>query len=176
MNQKTAPATGKTFKVPHTVVLLFSMIVLAWLATLILPAGSFETVTDDAGKELVVPGTYETRSDVEALPVWSIFTVIPKALNAAQGIIFFVFIIGGALAVIRSTGALDAALARVLRRYGGRPSALILMGMLGFGIGSSTIGMAEEYIPLIVILITLCAAMRMDTVAAIGIMVVIPPM
>ncbi|MGB1842048.1 MAG: anthranilate phosphoribosyltransferase, partial [Longimicrobiales bacterium] len=35
-----------------------------------------------------------------------------------------------------------------------------------------TIGLAEEYIPLVAILITLCVGMRMDTVAAVGIMVV----
>jgi uncharacterized ion transporter superfamily protein YfcC len=98
--------------------------------------------------------------------------VIPRGLASAQGIIFFVFIIGGALAVIRATGALDAALARVLQRFGGQPALLILMGMLAFAVGSSTIGMAEEYIPLVAILITLCVGMRMDTVAAIGIMVV----
>jgi len=74
--------------------------------------------------------------------------------------------------VIRATGALDAALARVLERFGGQPALLILMGMLAFAIGSSTIGMAEEYIPLVAILITLCVGMRMDTVAAVGIMVV----
>jgi uncharacterized ion transporter superfamily protein YfcC len=46
------------------------------------------------------------------------------------------------------------------------------MGLLAFAVGSSTIGMAEEYIPLIAILITLCVGMRMDTVAAVGIMVI----
>lgn len=161
--------TGR-FKVPHTLVLLFSMIVLAWLATLVLPAGSFETATNDHGREVVVPGTFTVSESVKAPPAWSVFTVIPRGLAEAQGIIFFVFIIGGALAVIRATGALDAALARVLRRFGGQPALLILMGMLAFGVGSSTIGMAEEYIPLIAILITLCVAMRMDTVAALGIM------
>ena len=119
---------------------------------------------------MVVPGTFAVIPDAQAPPVWSIFTVIPRGLEAAQAIIFFVFIIGGALAVIRSTGALDAALAGVLRRFGGQPALLILMGMLAFGAGSSTIGMAEEYIPLVAILITLCTALRMDTVAALGIM------
>ena len=112
---------GRVIKVPHTLVLLFSMIVLAWVATLVLPAGSFETVTNDHGREVVVPGTYTVVDDAENPSFWSIFTVVPRGLAAAQGIIFFVFIIGGALAVIRSTGALDAALARVLRRFGGRP-------------------------------------------------------
>ncbi len=157
-------------KVPHTLVLLYAMIVLAWLMTLVLPAGQFETVVNDHGREVVQPGTFQVLPEAKAPSVVSLFTVIPRGLAAAQGIIFFVFIIGGALAVIRATGALDAALSRVLERFGGQPALLILMGMLAFGVGSSTIGMAEEYIPLIAILITLCAAMRMDTVAALGIM------
>jgi len=159
-------------KVPHTLVLLYGMVVLAYLLTLLLPPGVFETQINDHGHEIVVPGTYAVLPDVEALPPWALFTVIPRGLASAQGIIFFVFIIGGALAVIRATGALDAALARVLQRFGGQPALLILMGMLAFAVGSSTIGMAEEYIPLVAILITLCVGMRMDTVAAIGIMVV----
>ena len=162
----------RKLKVPHTLVLLYGMILLAYLLTLVLPAGSFDTVTNDHGRDVVVPGTYTVISDAEPLSLTSLFTVIPRGLESAQGIIFFVFIIGGALAVIRATGALDAALSKVLNRFGGQPAMLILMGMLAFAIGSSTIGMAEEYIPLVAILLTLCVGMRMDTVAAIGIMVV----
>lgn len=160
-----------SFKVPHTLVLLFGMIVLAWLLTLVLPAGQFETEINSHDREVVVPGTYAVLPDAKAPPVWSVLTVVPRGLAAAQGIIFFVFLIGGALAVIRQTGALDAALASVLEKFGGRPALLILMGMLAFAVGSSTIGMAEEYIPLVAILITLCVGMRMDTVTAVGIMV-----
>jgi uncharacterized ion transporter superfamily protein YfcC len=158
-------------KVPHTLVLLYCMILLAYVLTLVLPAGQFETETSH-GHEVVVPGTYAIVEETDPLPLWEVLTVIPRGLGDAQGIIFFVFIIGGALAVIRATGALDAALAKVLNRFGGQPMLLILMGMLAFAIGSSTIGMAEEYIPLVAILITLCVGMRMDTVAALGIMVV----
>jgi uncharacterized ion transporter superfamily protein YfcC len=161
----------KKLKVPHTLVLLYGMVVLAYILTMLLPAGKYETQLDH-GHEVVVPGTYTVIEESVSQPVWSLFTVIPRGLEAAQGIIFFIFIIGGALAVIRATGALDAALARVLNRFGGQPALLILMGMLAFAAGSSTIGMAEEYIPLIAILITLCVGMRMDTVAAVGIMVV----
>ena len=162
----------KPFHVPHTLVLLFGMIVLAWLLTLVLPAGQFETELNSHDREVVVPGTYTVLPDAPAPRVWSVFTVVPRGLAAAQGIIFFVFLIGGALAVIRKTGALDAALSNVLRKFGGRPAALIFVGMAAFAIGSSTIGMAEEYIPLVAILITLCVGMKMDTVTAVGIMVV----
>lgn len=162
----------KKIKVPHTLVLLYSMVILAWFMTMVLPAGQFQTEVNSHGHEVVVPGTYAQLADATTPSFWSLFTVIPRGLESAQGIIFFVFIIGGALAVLRATGALDAALARVLKRFGGQPALLILMGMLAFAVGSSTIGMAEEYIPLVAILITLCVGMRMDTVAAVGIMVV----
>jgi len=161
----------RKLRVPHTLVLLYGMIVLAYVLTLLLPAGRFETESSH-GHEVVVPGTYAVVEDAPRLPLTELFTVIPRGLGDAQGIIFFVFLIGGALAVIRATGALDAALARILNRFGGQPALLILMGMLAFAVGSSTIGMAEEYIPLVAILITLCVGMRMDTVAALGIMVV----
>ncbi|MEL6199649.1 MAG: TIGR00366 family protein [Pseudomonadota bacterium] len=163
---------SKSIKVPHTLVLLFGMIVVAWLATLVLPPGAFETVTDDEGHELVAPGTFAYLDDATPPPAYSILTVIPRGLGAAQGIIFFVFLIGGALAVLRATGAINAALGSLLRRFGSRPALLILIGILAFAAGSSTIGMAEEFIPFAAILLLLCHSMRMDAVAAIGIMVV----
>ena len=79
-------------KVPHTLVLLYGMIVLAYLLTLLLPAGVFETQVNAHGHEVVVPGTYLVLPEVESLPLWALFTVIPRGLGSAQGIIFFVFI------------------------------------------------------------------------------------
>ncbi len=164
---------SKPFRVPHTLVLMFAMMIVALVLTWILPAGSFDTEVNEAGRDMVVPGTFQTLDDeAPTLSPWSLFTVIPRALADAQGIIFFVLIIGGALAVIRQTGAIDALLARIIARFGNLPAALILVGMLAFGVASATLGMAEEYIPFAAILIALCVAMRMDTVTAIGIMVV----
>jgi uncharacterized ion transporter superfamily protein YfcC len=163
---------NRPLKVPHTLVLLYFMIMLAYGLTLVLPAGKFESEVNERGQDVVVPGTFEFMPDTVFLSPTSLVTVIPRGLESAQGIIFFVLIIGGALAVIRATGALDAGLASVLKRYGGRPAMLILSAMLAFTVGSSTVGLAEEYIPLAVILVTLCAGMRMDTVVAAGMVVV----
>ena len=82
---------GTRFKVPHTLVLLYGMVVLAYALTWILPAGSFETELSH-GHEIVVPGTYTATPEVEPQPWWSLLTVIPRGLEAGQGIIFFIFI------------------------------------------------------------------------------------
>ncbi len=41
--------------------------------------------------------------------------------------------------------------------------------MLVFGLGAFTIGMGEEYVPLIPILVTMCLAMKLDAIVAMGI-------
>lgn len=161
-----------SLRVPHTLVLMFAMMVVALLLTWVLPAGSFETATNDHGREMVQPGTFGLIDDARTLPPWSLFTTVPRAMADVQGIIFFVLLIGGSLAVIRQTGAIEAFLGAVLRRLGNNAFWLISAGIFLFAAASATLGMAEEYIPLAAILIALCVAMRMDTVAAIGIMVV----
>jgi uncharacterized ion transporter superfamily protein YfcC len=160
------------FKVPHTLVLLFGMMVFALLLTYVLPQGSFETVENEHGRAEVIPGSYEKSAEKSLLSVWSLFTVLPRAFTDSQGIIFFIFIIGGALAVIKSTGVIDAFLGKMLNKYGSRPQILIVISMLVFSIGSSTLGMAEEYLPFITVLIALCYGMKMDVISAVGIMVV----
>ena len=160
------------FKVPHTLVLLFGMMVFALLLTYVLPQGRFETMENEHGRSVVIPNSYEKNAEKSLLSVWSLFTVLPRAFADSQGIIFFVFIIGGALAVIKSTGVIDAFLGKMLKKFGSRPQILIVASMLVFAIGSSTLGMAEEYLPFITVLIALCLGMRMDVMSAVGIMVV----
>jgi uncharacterized ion transporter superfamily protein YfcC len=163
---------SRTLRMPHTLVLMFIMMMVALVLTWVLPAGSFETATNDHGREVVQPGTFDYVEDAPKLAPWTLFTAVPRAMAEVQGIIFFVLLIGGALAVIRQTGAIEAFLGAVIRHFGNNAFWLISLGVFMFAAASATLGMAEEYIPLAAILISLCVAMRMDTVAAIGIMVV----
>ncbi|MDH5432835.1 MAG: TIGR00366 family protein [Gammaproteobacteria bacterium] len=162
----------KTIKVPHTLVLLFYMMIAAYILTWLLPAGSFQMTTDASGHQSVIPGSYQQIADAQNLPIWDLFTVIPRALGEAQGIIFFLFLIGGSIAVLRKSGAIDAMLGKMLKHFSHRPALLLFMSMFAFMVGSSTIGMAEEYIPLVLILISLCHTLKMDTVSAVGAMVI----
>ena len=159
------------FKVPHTLVLLFGMVVAALLLSWVLPSGAFERVENAAGRLQVVPGSFH-ETEVERPSILAIFTAIPRGFSAAHEIIFFVFIIGGAFAVLRATGAVDAALGAMLERLGHRPFWLVTGAMLVFAVGSSTIGMAEEYLPFVPILIALAYALGYDAVTAVGIMTV----
>jgi len=145
----------RKFKVPHTLVFLFSIVVLAQILSYMIPAGSFERVENAAGRLQVVPGSFHLTPETPALSPMAFLTAIPKGFSGAHEIIFFVFIIGGAFAVLRSTGAVDAGMRVLLRRWGDRPFWLVAGGTTLFAVGSSTIGFGEEYFPFVPVLISL---------------------
>lgn len=158
--------------IPHTLVLLFGLMVISLILTWIIPSGEFDTEVNEHGQEVIIPGTFTEAEEKERLSPVALLTVVPRALGDAQGIIFFVLIVGGAIAVVRETGAIDAFLGKVIHRFGNKPGLLIGVAMFAFALASATLGMAEEYIPFTIILISLCVALRMDTITAVGAMVV----
>ena len=164
--------TKSRFKVPHTLVLLFGMVILAQVFSYLLPAGSFERAENAAGRLQVVPGSFQLTPDAPALSPLASLTAIPKGLSGAHEIIFFVFIIGGAFAVLKATGAVDATMGALLRRWADRPFWLVAGGVTLFALGSSTIGFGEEYFPFVPVLVTLALALGYDRVTAVGIIMV----
>jgi uncharacterized ion transporter superfamily protein YfcC len=165
---RTAPATR--FRVPHTLVLLLAMVVVAQILTYVLPQGRFERATNEHGREVVVAGSYEPLQEREVTPWHRAFTAVPSGFAAAEEIIFFVFLVGGAFAVLRATGAIDALIGWLLRRFRDRPTLLIAGGMFAFAMGSATIGMAEEYLPFVPVLLVLARGMGFDAISAVGIL------
>ena len=153
-----------------SLVLIFSFIVVAQLLSYVVPHGSFERVPlpDDPGRTMVVNGTYQALNDAAAvsLPPWHFLMAITDGFESAQGIIFLIFLVGGVIAVLRKTGAIDAALHGAVERLGHTPWLLIGGCLLLFSIGSFTIGMGEEYVPLVPIIVTMSLAMRMDAIVA----------
>jgi uncharacterized ion transporter superfamily protein YfcC len=164
--------TKRKFKVPHTLVILFSMVVLAQILTYVVPAGSFDRVQTESGRMQVVPGSFHLTPDVPAVSPFVSLTAIPKGFSGAHEIIFFVFIIGGLFAVLRATGSLEAGMASLLRRWGNQPFWLIAGCITVFAFGSSTVGFGEEYFPFVPILVSLCLALGYDRMTAIGIIMV----
>ncbi|WP_395343137.1 YfcC family protein [Ningiella sp. W23] len=160
------------FRVPHTLILLLSMMLVAYIATWVVPQGFYETQVLDNGREAVIAGTYAVSQDQVRLSPMDFFVAIPRALAAAQDVIFFVFIVGGVLAVARATGTIDALIGSLLERFGEKPYMLIFMVIFTFALASGAIGTAGEYIPFVLILVGLCRAMDLDAMTAVGMVVV----
>ena len=151
---------------PDALVLVCGLIVLAQAATCVLPAGEFER----EGRQ-VVRGTWRAV-EAEPLPIFTFLTAVPAGMADAADVIFFILVVGGVFGVLRATGAVDALIGLAIARLGGNP-ALLVGGMVTlFAVGSSTVGMAEEYVPFVPLLVTMCLALRADAVTALGIVYV----
>ena len=155
-----------------SLVLIFSFIIVAQLLSYVVPQGEFDRqpYPDNPNRSMVVAGTYAPTTADEQISVlpWQFLLAIPKGLAEAQDIIFLIFLVGGVIAILRKTGAIDAALHGAVARLGKNPWVLIAGCLLLFSLGSYTIGMGEEYVPLIPIIVTMSLAMRMDAIVAMG--------
>ena len=98
----------KRLRFTHPIALLAGCIFLGAALSYVLPAGQYERREDPAtGRSVVVPGTYQL---VESTPVgfFDALVAIPRGMADRADVIFLIFLIGGAFAVVDETGALRA--------------------------------------------------------------------
>jgi uncharacterized ion transporter superfamily protein YfcC len=152
----------KGFKAPHSYVLIFVLIVIAALATYVLPAGSFERVVDKAtGRTLVVANSFKS---VESNPAsfLDLFRSIPKGMTDSGWIIFLIFIIGGSFGIITKTIAVEAGIGSAVKYLDGKEKILIPIAVAIFALGGATFGMAESTLIFIPIGVALARALKFD--------------
>lgn len=154
----------RRFTVPHTYAILFCVIIIAALASYVVPAGEFERVKDESsGRTVVVPGSYQA---VEQSPVsfFELFKAVPTGMEKGASIIFYIFIVGGAFGIIRATGAIEAGIGKAVKKLEGSEKLMIPASMFLFSIGGFSFGMAEESIIFVPIGILLARAMGYDAI------------
>jgi uncharacterized ion transporter superfamily protein YfcC len=145
----------QTLRFPHPLVLLVGFIVLAMALSYVLPAGVFERRPDAAtGREVVVPGSYHQVAATPVSPL-SALVSIPRGLQEAASVIFFVFLTGGAFTVVDHTGALRRGVDWILVRFRGREELVIPLISLLFATMGALENMQEEIIPLVPVLLVL---------------------
>ena len=156
------------FAVPHPLVLLTACVILAAIASHVLPAGEYERRDDEAtGRSVVVAGTYH---EVEPAPV-SLFDAIvalPRGMADAAEVIFLVFLIGGAFTVVDETGALKRGVTSLIRSLRGEDLLVIPIVSLFFATGGVVENMQEEIIPLIPVLLILTRRLGFKPMVAVA--------
>ena len=142
-NNMSQPNTKRRF-IPNTYVIIFIMIVLSAVLTWIIPSGVFERTVNDAGRTVVVPGSYH-RVDASPVGPIGVFFAIQQGLLQTADIIFFVVLAYGFIYVLIKNGTFDAMMGAALRKMKNfNVQYFFVVIMLLFGILGSTMGMSEE--------------------------------
>lgn len=173
-------------RIPHVFTLLTGIVFLACLLTYVIPSGSYERRTQKIGtleRTVVIPGTYQTipkkyslgglllttpdTGDEKAsrpVSVHGFLTAIPRGLEQSADIIFFIFIIGGVFGILQRTGTITAAIRKLLDRFGHSATLLTVIIMVCIAVGGSTLGMGEEFIPLVPVFLMISKRMGLDRI------------
>jgi uncharacterized ion transporter superfamily protein YfcC len=158
------------FRVPHTLIIVFSVAIFTTILTWIIPGGEYEYIEKD-GRSVAVPGSF-TYVDRVPQGVGSLLTAPIRGINEVSYIIGFILVIGGAFSIISKTGAINAAIhaiARAHARKPGRDRMLIATVMLIFSLAGATFGMSEEVIPFVLLFIPLARNLGYDSITGVAI-------
>lgn len=181
-DQKQQPQTiEKTLssRFPTAYTILFLLIVFVAALTWIIPAGKYDRVmSEEVGREVAVPGTYQVVEakpqgfvDVILAPTSGFYNPDSYVANAID-VALFVLFLGGFLGVMNATGAIDTGIRSAMRRLEGRELWMIPILMTLFAFGGTTYGMAEETLAFYAILIPVIISAGYDAVTGVAIVMV----
>ena len=143
----------KKFSLTSFTIILFIIIALAVISHL-LPAAQFdgETIVNGSG---VVGATF---SDLVLSPI--------LGFEDAADVSIFILVLGGFLAIVTKTGALETGVKVLVKKLKGKELILIPILMFIFSIGGTTYGMLEETVAFYGLLSFTMVAAGMDTIVA----------
>jgi uncharacterized ion transporter superfamily protein YfcC len=184
-------ASLSRLKIPHVFTLLTGVVFVCSLLTFVVPSGQYQRETRSVGgrdRTVVVPDTYNTlpkhltakgllfqdETDGMASPasLEGFLSAIPRGMVKAADIIFFIFIIGGVFGILQATGTIPAVLGAVLNRLRSSWKVLTIVLMTAMAIGGSTLGMGEEFIPLVPIFLIVAKEIGCDRIFGVALVYV----
>ena len=171
-------------KVPHTYVIVFSILVLAAITTWIVPGGEYErhtVVVEGSSRNVIIDNSFHY---VENQPqTWQVFSAFFEGFVDKADIIAFILMIGGAFWIMNKSRAIDIGIFAFLKftkkiehwklfRFLGVNNVILILIMTMFSIFGAVFGMSEETIAFIIILVPLAISMGYDSITGVAIVFV----
>lgn len=158
---------NRSLRLPNIYVILIVLMFLAALLTWLVPAGSYDRILLDSGREMVVAGSYQQlpQSPVDFI---TLLTAIPIGLSEASGIVFLTLLVGGSVGVMKRNGVVQIGITQLLKAVGRRQELIIPSLMFFFSITSAFIGTPELSLAYLPIILPLMIKMGYDSITAVA--------
>lgn len=154
--------TKKTFKMPHTFVIIGIIILAAVILTWIIPAGKYERFENAAGIKVIDPSQFNYIDKTPVNPLL-IPLFIVKAFIDKIDLMLVILFAGGAFHMVTQTGALHAIVAKLAKTFSGKLYIFIPILTLVFGLICTTQGV-NLFIAFAPIMVMLAMAMGLDSI------------
>lgn len=161
------------FQMPSALVLLFIVLIFVAILTWFIPTSV--VTTDEAGKSVIhynaafdAKGNIIENSGTSPAGLWDIFLAPIEGFAAGAAVNFSILISGAFLAIINYTGALEAGIGVILKKYTGKTLLAILM--LVFALMGTIYGAWEELPAYGLVVIPLCVTAGYDVLTGIEVL------
>ncbi len=178
---------------PDTFIIIFFVVVFAAVLTYLIPVGKYDTheikYKDAKGKEqsrtVVDADSYRMERDAGGRPIRKGISLFKEGgevgftnyafeglvsgdkWGSAVGLIALLLIVGGAFKIVFRTGAVEVGIMSVLHKAKGAERAVIPVMFVLFSLGGAVIGMGEEAIAFVMIIIPVVIALGYDSITGI---------
>ncbi|QMS84658.1 hypothetical protein [Candidatus Xianfuyuplasma coldseepsis] len=153
------------------IVILVVLLIGTGIITYFIPSGSYRYELID-GVKTIIPGTFQ-YTDTGNIAFWRIFTA-PFEVLGAEGnviiiaIIVFLLIIGGSITVLNKVGIIEHIIYKIIDTFQDKKYVLLSVITLIFMSIGAFIGVFEEIVPLVPIMIVLSKKLGWDTKIGLG--------
>ncbi len=155
-------------KTPNSYVIIMAIIVFVAILSWIIPGGAYDYVDPHAEKLEPIAGTFHhVASNPQNL--WDILMAPIKGFMQSTDIILYCLVIGGYLAIVKNSGAFDAAIGETMKKLKGREFLLIPILMLIFSLAGAMFGIEEETLPFFPVLIPVFIAAGYDSMVGLSV-------
>lgn len=181
----------KNLSIPHVFIFLSGIILFSAILTYIVPSGSYERSSKTVGhieQTMVIPGSYielpkhysvkgiilgeVVEGKASPTSILGLFSSIPKGMNQAAALIFFVLIIGAVFNLIQHTGTISIIMYRLMEKFRQKPFILFFGIFLMLSLAGTFMGMGSEFIPLIPIFLLIAKETGRDRMFGIGLFLI----
>ncbi len=153
--------------------LISILIVMTAILTWVMPGGQYERVEQD-GRQVVVEGSFTPIAN-EPQKLFDVLKSPIKGFAESSGIVFFILIIGGFFAILDKTGVVNILIKNLALFFSSHPTlkALYVPALLSIvSLGGAIIGLGEELVALIPLIIAISLVLGYDTIVAVAIALV----
>jgi uncharacterized ion transporter superfamily protein YfcC len=155
----------------NSVALLFFIIIFAAVLTWVIPAGTYQRTVLN-GRPVVDPQSFSFIESKPAQP-FDVLMAVPSGMINAVNLVIVAMLIGGGLACIQASNALNVGISRVIKKVGLKSGNLILIVLFYiFALMGGFLGFIEGSIPFIPIAISIALGLGYDPIVGVATAVV----
>ncbi len=153
----------RSIRLPHTLILIYVMVVAVAVATWIVPGGEYDRVEKDGRTIPVADSFHAAPGKPQGLSALFVSPIL--GFVQASNIIVFVLLMGGVFAIVQKTGAIDAGIGSLAERFRRSRAMRVLfipVTMTVFSLGGAVFGMCEEAMPFVLVFVPLSFSLGYD--------------